>query len=85
MFFFISNFLNGAPIHCELAGAGSVTWVAVNFEDDDGDCMSDTYEVWHTMSDGSVVYTPWPDQGQVETWGTLDFNHWECCKDKYLT
>ncbi|MCF8244226.1 MAG: hypothetical protein K9J37_03400 [Saprospiraceae bacterium] len=69
-----------AIVHCEFAGAGEVASVSVNFEDPDGDCISDNYEVFHYMNNGSVNYTPWPEPGQSGVWGNLDFNTWDCCK-----
>ena len=68
-----------AMVHCEFEGMGGVSWIVVNFEDPDGDCKSDTYEVWHIHNDGNVTYTPWPEPGEPGPWGVLDFGRWDCC------
>lgn len=68
-----------AIIHCEFAGAGNVASISVNFQDQ-GMCMSTYYESTHYLTDGSSVYTPYPNANEQGAWGKLDFSTWDCCK-----
>jgi len=64
---------------CKFDGAGGVSTITVHFEDPDEDCKSNNYETFHTMTNGTVVHSDWPEPGQEGAWGTLDFNKWGCC------